>query len=98
MIRGMSNSRPDIYQALADPTRRRILELARDRERSVHELLAAFRVTQSAISQHLRVLRDAGLVRVRIAGRQHLYRAESAPLRRLAEWAGKFPEQKPGKT
>jgi DNA-binding transcriptional ArsR family regulator len=95
MILPMSNSRPDVYQALADPTRRRILELARDRERSVAEIIGAFRVTQSAISQHLRVLRDAGLVRVRIAGRQHLYRTESAPLRRLAEWAGKFPEQKP---
>ncbi len=84
----------DIFRALADPTRRRILELVRDRERPVNDLLETFRVTQSAISQHLRVLREAGLVRLRRAGRQHLYRAEAAPMRRLAEWAGRFKEGK----
>ncbi len=84
----------DIFRALADPTRRRILELVRDRERPVNDLLETFRVTQSAISQHLRVLREAGLVRLRRAGRQRLYRADAAPMRRLAEWAGRFKETK----
>jgi DNA-binding transcriptional ArsR family regulator len=84
----------DLFHALADPTRRRILELVRDRQRPVNDLAASFRVTQSAVSQHLRVLREAGLVRVRRAGRQHLYRAEAAPLRRLADWAGRFKDTK----
>jgi len=80
----------DLFHALADPTRRRILELVRDRERPVNDLAASFRMTQSAVSQHLGVLREAGLVRLRRAGRRHLYRAEAAPLRRLADWAGRF--------
>ncbi|MEX0879263.1 MAG: metalloregulator ArsR/SmtB family transcription factor [Thermoanaerobaculia bacterium] len=84
----------DIFRALADPTRRRILDLVRDRERPVNELLEPFRVTQSAVSQHLRVLREAGLVRLRRVGRQRLYRAEAGPMRRLAEWAGRFKEGK----
>jgi biotin operon repressor len=69
-----------------------------DVPRSTTDLAETLGISPGGVSQHLRVLRDAGLVRVRIAGRQHLYRTESAPLRRLAEWASKFPEQKQGKT
>jgi DNA-binding transcriptional ArsR family regulator len=62
------------FEALGDSTRRRVLELLRDGERSVAELTAALPVSQSAVSQHLRVLRDAGLVADRADGRRRYYR------------------------
>jgi DNA-binding transcriptional ArsR family regulator len=73
-----------VFAALADPTRRAVLRLVRDGERSVAELTAALPVTQSAVSQHLRVLKDAGLVRDRPQGTRRLYRVERdglAPVR-----------------
>ncbi len=67
-----------VFDALGDPTRRRILELLSDGEQSVTTLVTALSVTrplsQPAVSQHLRVLRDAGLVRVRADGTRRLYR------------------------
>lgn len=62
--------------ALGDPTRRRVLELLHTQERSVRELTEALPVTQSAVSQHLRVLRDAGLVEARAAGTRRIYRVD----------------------
>jgi DNA-binding transcriptional ArsR family regulator len=93
-MRTTTRRRPDLFHAIADPTRRRILDLVRTRERPVAEILESFRITQSAVSQHLRILREAGLVNVRRAGRQHLYRADPAPMRRLREWAARFQEAK----
>jgi DNA-binding transcriptional ArsR family regulator len=78
-----------VFHALADPTRRRILELLREVERPAGDLLEAFRISQPAISQHLRVLREAGLVRIRRAGREHLYRADPRPLSAVQEWVGR---------
>ena len=71
---------------LADPTRRRILELLLARERSVGELVARFTLTQPAISRHLRALLAAGLVTVRRDGRRRLYRLRTEPLAELADW------------
>ncbi|HMH90775.1 MAG TPA: metalloregulator ArsR/SmtB family transcription factor, partial [Streptosporangiaceae bacterium] len=61
------------FQALAEPRRRDILRLVRDRPRSVNEIAEQFDVTQQAISQHLKVLREAGLVAVRPDGQRRLY-------------------------
>jgi len=72
--------------AIADPTRRRLLELVRDREVPAGELASAFPVSRPAVSRHLRVLREAGLVRERREGRLRLYRADPAPLGELREW------------
>jgi DNA-binding transcriptional ArsR family regulator len=80
----------DVFSALADPTRRRLLELLGRSERPVSALAASFRVTRSAISQHLRVLRDAGLVHARVAGRSRLYRVEPARLREISAWAARL--------
>jgi len=63
--------------------------LARD-EHPVIELSAPFRMSQPAISQHLRILRRAGLVSSRPAGRRRLYRIEAGPLRELFDWAEQF--------
>jgi DNA-binding transcriptional ArsR family regulator len=76
----------DVAVAIADPIRRRVLELARDREVPAGELAAEFPVSRPAVSRHLRVLRDAGLVTERRDGRQRLYRAHPEALAELREW------------
>jgi DNA-binding transcriptional ArsR family regulator len=80
----------DVFRAVADPTRRAMLDLLREADRSVRELARPFRMSQPAISQHLRVLREAGLVRARQAGRQRLYRIDPRPLQELYQWAARY--------
>lgn len=75
-----------VFRALGDPTRRHILELLSNDERSVKQLTSAFGITQPAISQHLRVLREAGLASERRVGRNRFYRMDSAPLRQVEAW------------
>ena len=70
----------ETLRALANPTRRAMLELVWDAERSSSEIAAAVGATRPAASQHLKVLRDAGLVRVRIDGSQRLYRVDTERL------------------
>jgi DNA-binding transcriptional ArsR family regulator len=72
--------------ALADPTRRRIVELLAERDRDVGELVASFPISQPAVSRHLRVLREHGLVRVRKDGQRRIYSLDPAPLAELDEW------------
>ena len=79
----------DVFRAVADPTRRRMLELLQRGDLAVAELSGPFRMSQPAISQHLRVLREAGLVRSRKAGRRRLYRLERAPLEKVYKWAAR---------
>jgi DNA-binding transcriptional ArsR family regulator len=73
-------------QAIADPVRRRVLELVRDRELPAGDIAGEFEISRPAISRHLRVLRQAGLVTERRDGRQRLYRADPAPLEELGRW------------
>lgn len=72
--------------AIADPTRRRVLELVRDRERAAGEIAREFEISRPAVSRHLRVLRQAGLVSERRDGRLRLYRADPQPLDELRGW------------
>jgi DNA-binding transcriptional ArsR family regulator len=77
-----------VFRALAEPRRPAILRLVRHGPRSVGEIAAQFDITQQAVSQHLQVLRDAGLVEVRRDGARRLYRARPeglAPLRAFYE-------------
>jgi len=76
--------------ALADPTRRRIVELLRDSEVSAGELGERFAISQPGVSRHLRVLREAGLVRVRVDGQRRLYALEPGPLAELDRWLEPF--------
>jgi DNA-binding transcriptional ArsR family regulator len=78
------------FRAIADPTRRAVLDLLSERERKVNDLVARFRMTQPAMSQHLRVLRQAGLVTHRRAGRERIYRIRPDPLRPVADWVGPY--------
>lgn len=75
-----------LFDVLADASRRRILELLRERERPVGELVAALRMSQPAVSRHLRVLRDAGVVDVRVDAQRRLYRLRPASLQELEAW------------
>lgn len=76
----------DRFKALGSPARRAILALVRDQERPVAELAAALGTTQPATSQHLAVLREAGLVQVRAEGRRRWYRADHEALRQTARF------------
>ncbi len=79
-----------VFHAIADPTRRAILELLRDGEQSVKALKARVRMTASALSQHLGVLRRAGLVADRREGRLRVYAVRPEPLYEVAEWIAFF--------
>jgi DNA-binding transcriptional ArsR family regulator len=80
-------SEADLFRVFADPTRRAVFErLARDGEQSVSALTEASQVSQSAVSQHLMVLRAAGLVSGRRVGRNVLYRVQPAALLPLIDW------------
>jgi len=79
-----------LFQALADPRRREIVELLRDGERSVGELVHHLPIAQSGVSRHLRILKEAGVVRVRGRGQQRLYALEPAPFEALDQWLGRY--------
>jgi DNA-binding transcriptional ArsR family regulator len=78
--------RVEALAAVADPTRRELLRLLVDGERSAGELADRFPVSRPAISRHLRVLREAGLVRARTDGKRRLYSLDPRPLRELDDW------------
>ena len=76
----------DRFAALADPTRRHLLEQLATADRAVTELMAGLAMSQPAVSQHLRVLRDAGLVTARKDGRHRYYQLRPAGLTELRDW------------
>lgn len=78
------------FEALSDPTRREIVELLATRERSAGEIASHFRVSRPAVSRHLRVLRENGLVRARRHRQQQIYELEPAPLVELDEWLARY--------
>jgi DNA-binding transcriptional ArsR family regulator len=88
MARAATSS--DVFNAIAEPQRRAILEFIAGDERSVSEIVDALELAQPSVSKHLRVLRDVGVVRARRDGRQVLYRTNATALRPLHEWAGLF--------
>jgi DNA-binding transcriptional ArsR family regulator len=82
----------DAFNAVAEPRRRQILDLLAAGELPVNDLVTALDVAQPVVSKHLRVLREVGLVQVRDAGRQRLYRLNGDPLRPIYEWVRAFEE------
>ena len=78
------------FDVLAEPSRRRILDLLRDGERPVGDLVDALAMNQPAVSKHLRVLRDAGFVEVRAEAQRRLYRLRTEPLRAVDEWLAPY--------
>lgn len=82
----------DVFEVLADPTRRRILDLLRDGERTVGELVGALGTAQPNVSKHLRMLDAAALVRVRVDGPRRHYALDSGRLREIDAWLAPFRE------
>lgn len=81
-----SAPRHDVYQAIADPTRRKLLQLLSDQEMPVTVISGHFTMSRTAVSKHLRVLADAGLVKDRKVGRETRYRLDPEPLLELKKW------------
>lgn len=78
------------FEIVAEPTRRRILDLVREQERTVGELVDALGVSQPGVSRHLRVLREADLVTVRKHAQQRWYRLQPEPLLELEQWLAPY--------
>jgi DNA-binding transcriptional ArsR family regulator len=83
-------TRVKALEALADPTRRRIVELLADGEREAGSIAAEFTVSRPAVSRHLRVLREAGLVRARGEAQRRVYSLEAGPLAEMDEWLSRY--------
>ena len=83
-----AQAQTDVFRAIADPTRRALLDLLRTGDRTVNELAEPFDMSRPAISQHLRLLLEARLVAVRKEGRQRRYRLNGTAISRVARWAG----------
>ena len=85
------------YAALSEPSRRHILDLLRERERSVNDLVARLKISQPGVSKHLRVLREAGLVEVRPDGRRRWYGLRAQPLAEVDRWLAPYREHWSGR-
>ena len=82
----------DVFQLLADPSRRHLLDALRDGERSVTDLVDRTRMSQPSVSKQLRILKDSGVVSLRAAGRQHLYSIQGRSLREASEWLSYYEQ------
>lgn len=80
----------DVFQAIADPTRRSLLGLLADKEMSIAAITERFPISRTAINKHLHVLSDSGLVISQRVGRETRYRLEPRPLLELKEWLSAF--------
>ncbi|MDO3411654.1 metalloregulator ArsR/SmtB family transcription factor [Saccharibacillus sp. CPCC 101409] len=79
----------DVFDAIADPTRRRLIRLlAESAEVPLHELTSQFEMGRTAVSKHLTVLKEAGLVLDRKVGRETRFRLNAAPLKEIEDWVG----------
>jgi DNA-binding transcriptional ArsR family regulator len=92
-----SAQKHDVFQAIADPTRREVLRLLAEKERPISEITAHFPMSRTAIAKHLQVLSEAELVYGQKVGREKIYRLQPEPLTELKQWLSfyeKFWENK----
>ncbi|AZS18320.1 ArsR/SmtB family transcription factor [Paenibacillus lutimineralis] len=85
-----ARNKQDVFQAVADPTRRELLSILGDQELPLKELTRHFAMSRTAVSKHLHVLADAGLVQERKVGRETRYRLNTDPLFELKRWLSYF--------
>jgi DNA-binding transcriptional ArsR family regulator len=78
------------FEVLAEPSRRQLLDAVRDSELSVGDLVDVVKLSQPGVSRHLRILREAGLVTVRLCAQRRLYRAQPDALLGLEEWLAPY--------
>ena len=90
VLMGRIRANIDVFHAVADPTRRAILDRLREGGVAVGELAAGFAMSRPAVSKHLRVLREARLVRKEKEGTQRVYRLTPGPLRDLSQWVESY--------
>ena len=83
----------DVFAVLADPTRRQLIELLHGGERSVGDLVRKVAIEQPGVSRHLRILSDAGLVKVRPDGQRRLYSLRPEPLQEAEEWMHRYAHE-----
>ncbi|MFF2555435.1 metalloregulator ArsR/SmtB family transcription factor [Nocardia sp. NPDC058058] len=83
----------EVAAAIADPVRRRILELLRDRRLTAGAIAEQFDISRPAVSRHLRVLRESGLVHDELIGRQRYYLLDTEPLAQISDWITSFATQ-----
>lgn len=89
---GNMSTHSDVFAALASPHRRRMLDLLRVEPQPVKDLAIRFDMRRPSVSEHLKVLRDAGLVIEERHGRERVYRVDPDPLRQVADWLGPYEE------
>ena len=82
----------DVFNALGEPRRRRILDALAQGELPVNDLVDALGIAQPLVSKHLRVLREVGLVDVREEGRQRVYRVNGRPLKPVHDWLASYEQ------
>jgi DNA-binding transcriptional ArsR family regulator len=85
-----AEARADLFASLADPMRRRIVDLLRGHEKPVNDIVAELDIHQSGVSRHLRILSEAGFVSVRADGQRRLYALRAEPFRELDAWLSKY--------
>ena len=92
-----SQQKHDVFQAIADPTRREVLRLLAEKELPISEIASHFPISRTAVAKHLRILSEAELVSSRKVGREKIYRLHPEPLTELKRWLAyyeKFWENK----
>jgi DNA-binding transcriptional ArsR family regulator len=82
--------REDVFAVLAEPSRRRILDVLRGSDRSVGDLVRSLGISQPTMSKHLKVLREAGFVSCRTAAQQRIYRIDVRPFRAVDDWLAPY--------
>lgn len=82
--------RRDVFQAIADPTRREIIGLVSEKSLNVNELADNFNISRPAVSKHLRILRECGLMKIEKKGRERYCHAELDKLGEIALWVHKY--------
>jgi DNA-binding transcriptional ArsR family regulator len=87
-----SSAKHDVFQAIADPTRRMMLKLLADREMPIAAITECFPISRTAVNKHLHVLSEAGLVIRRKVGRETRYKLRSEPLVELKDWLEFFEQ------
>lgn len=80
----------DVFQAIADPTRRDIIDLLRDRPLSINEVADEFDISRPAISRHIKILNECGVVVIRNEGRKRYCRTNARKLKEVARWVGRY--------
>ncbi|MEL7109889.1 MAG: metalloregulator ArsR/SmtB family transcription factor [Pseudomonadota bacterium] len=81
-----------VFRAIADPTRRSIMTLLSSGERSLNDITAAFEMTRPAVTKHIKILQEGGLVHVRKQGRERLHRLQPDGLKTVSDWLSFFDQ------